>query len=73
MIARFLLFGGTSFYEPGGGWNDFLGAFDSADAAAMSAGHYFSERGFDPEHIKDTGAWWHVIDAETGVRIAEGP
>jgi hypothetical protein len=52
---RYLLFGGDIYY-PTGGWDDFAGDFDTADAATAEG----YRRKFD---------WFHVIDRETLNRV----
>lgn len=47
-MKRFLLFGGDCYY-PGGGWDDFVGAFDSAAEAHDHA-------------MKNPNDWWHIVD-----------
>lgn len=55
MDKPFLLFCGSTFY-PGGGWNDFVGAFASTEAAKT---HLIN-------HPDDyTHDWWHIVDAST--------
>jgi len=52
-MKRFLLFAGSTYY-PSGGWNDYLGDFDSTEAAKdflLSRSTSYSS--FD---------WWHILD-----------
>ena len=50
-MKRYLLFGGDCYY-PAGGWDDFMGAFDTFEEARQHAG----------DHPAD---WQHVVDTET--------
>lgn len=53
-MKRYLLFKGSAYY-PGGGWDDFAGAFDTIpEAKAMLKPRDYSEWG-----------WWHIVDTET--------
>ena len=54
---RFLLFAGPVYY-PGGGWNDFKGAFATEEEANDAAKNL---------HIHDR--WWHVVDSVTNTQI----
>ncbi len=56
MIHRYLLFGGYTHY-PEGGWYDLLASFEELTSATECA----ASRDED---------WWHVIDAESGERVA---
>lgn len=49
-MKRYLAFGGDQYY-PGGGWDDFVGDFDSKGEAIEAA--------------KKGNGWWHVIDRDT--------
>ncbi len=57
-MKRYLLFAGDTYY-PSGGWQDFIGSFDTKEGAdaqgriELSNGHN----------------WYHVIDAQTGERV----
>lgn len=56
-MKRYLLFGGNVYYA-GGGWNDYLGDFDTVDAAVASEkASPVTER---------PAEWWHVVDRESG-------
>lgn len=58
-LKRFLLFNGQCYY-PGGGWDDFIGSFDSLDEAKSVYGG--SGGTFD---------WFQVVDLETGTVVAK--
>ena len=49
----FLLFGGYTYYA-GGGWNDYLGSYFTADEAIIDG------QAFMPDRID----WFHVVDLE---------
>lgn len=51
-MKRFLLFAGPSYY-PEGGWNDFVGDFDTSLEAKIKANEFVS---------KDY--WAHIFDTE---------
>lgn len=61
---RFMLFAGYHYY-PSGGWQDFVGFFDTLDEARKAAANpetgYFATdyKVIDPE-------WIQIIDTETG-------
>ena len=50
---RFIAFAGDDYY-PQGGWNDFLGGFDSIQDAVEELARMQSVD------------WWHVVDVSTG-------
>lgn len=56
MDSQFLVFAGD-FYYPGGGWDDFIGVFDSIEAARKGV----------PD--KD---WHQIVDANTLQIVDEG-
>ncbi len=55
-MKRYLLFIGHDYY-PCGGWDDFVGDFDSAEQAKVSI---------------EYGDWWHIIDTADQSRVGEG-
>lgn len=58
-MKRFLLFSGDCYY-PGGGWEDFIAAFDTEEAAreyAVAASK------------KDRWDWWHIVDMTTQKQV----
>lgn len=57
-MSKFLLFAGYSYY-PAGGWGDFCGAFDSAEAARVG----FLSVKEKIERFADE-PWAHIVDAE---------
>lgn len=59
-MKRYLVFAGAVYY-PGGGWDDFICAFDGFDEAVKRA---TAER--DDEY-----AWSHVVDLTTGKKVFE--
>ena len=63
-LNRFILFGGDH-YDNGGGWDHFLGSFESKEAA-MKAGDEVTEQ--TPNRFKHQ--WAEVVDIEEGGVIA---
>jgi hypothetical protein len=61
---RYLLFAFDDHY-PRGGWNDFLGGFDTIEAAVAAP------KTKDPNYRY--GENWHVVDAQTGHVVAYDP
>jgi hypothetical protein len=59
-VNKFALFGGDNAYAAGG-WQDFLGSFDSIEKAKIRAADVDEHIGID---------WWHVVDLETGRYVA---
>ena len=53
MLKRYLLFQGETYY-PDGGWNDFIGSYDSIEEA---------ENVLINKDAKFT--WWHIVDSTT--------
>lgn len=53
-LKRYLLFAGWVYY-PGGGWEDFIGSFDTVEEAKAA--------------IEGSKDWAHIIDKETGEKI----
>ena len=58
-MKRFLLFTGWD-HEAGGGWNDFVGDFDTLEGAQMKAVEQFRT---------DWDDWAHVIDTTTMAEV----
>lgn len=57
LLKRYLVFTGPSYY-PGGGWDDYVGTFDTyAEALAAS-------RIPEPGHLSPPD-WAHIIDTHT--------
>lgn len=54
-MKRYLLFAGNYFY-PLGGWNDFVGDYDTIEEALQYA-------------VKE---WWHIVDSHTKSIIKMG-
>lgn len=61
-LKRFALFSGDVFY-PQGGWEDLAGTYDSVEEASAEG-----ERRIEPQN--SLAEWWHVIDLQTGERVA---
>lgn len=57
MMKRFLLFEFNDYY-PIGGWNDFVGSFDSIEEAKAST----------PKGAENV----QIVDAQSGVEVASG-
>ena len=62
-MKRFLAFAGSRYY-PSGGWEDFIGDFDTLEEASAFAAAF-------EEDITPYG-WWNVADSESRVIAAEG-
>ena len=60
-MKRYLLFGNSTPYY-GGGWNDFVGSFNTIDEAKGKAATL----------VKDYTGWYHIIDLEILERVAWG-
>jgi len=58
-MKRFILFGGSQFY-PKGGMFDYLGSFDSRDAAGVEGVLKYTADDID---------WYHVVDTESGMIV----
>jgi len=56
---RFLLFSGND--RPTGGWDDFVGNFESLKIAIIAAAH----------RRCDGDEWWHVVDVQTMEIVAD--
>lgn len=54
---KYLLFAGVAYY-PSGGWDDFVGAFDSIDEAKKAT---------PPVYV-----WAHIVDASTRAIVLYG-
>jgi len=61
MIKPFALFVGDCFY-PAGGWSDFVGFFETNDAAVAAA--------VEPAEDCVSGWWFNVADLRTGEIVA---
>lgn len=59
-MKRYLAFGNSCYY-PAGGWDDFIGDFDTITDA------------FDAckKKCNDQYEWWHVIDRDTKEEVEE--
>lgn len=57
-IKRYALFAGSSYY-PWGGWDDFKKSSDDLEELKIKVPIYRSD--YD---------WWHVIDLQTGKKVA---
>ncbi len=55
--ARYALFAGETYY-PGGGYHDFVGAFDTLEEA------------IDKGKSDSYADWWHIVDKQTDAKIA---
>jgi hypothetical protein len=53
-MKRYILFGGEDYY-PGGGWTDYVDAFETADEAHALGKARFKEY-----------QWFHIADTHTG-------
>lgn len=62
-MKRYALFVGD-FYEPIGGWQQFVDSYDTVDEAVKEA--------FKRDTKRAPKKWWHVIDLSTGKDMAEG-
>lgn len=58
-MKRYLLFAGSVYY-PDGGWDDFKDSFDTREQAIEECNQWKGRYG-----------WAHVIDAQTGEKLAE--
>ena len=58
-MKRYLLFAGSTYYAPGG-WNDYIGSYDSSTVAEQIV----LDANADNAHYSDYD-WWHVVDAIT--------
>lgn len=54
----YLLFEGDN-YSPGGGWNDFKGAFETLEAARNGVSRHID--------------WWQIVDGRDYTLVEEGP
>lgn len=57
-MKRYLLFGGPNLY-PGGGWEDFIGAYETLEHALVV------QRGRVDPNDDQTCDWMHIVDLET--------
>jgi hypothetical protein len=57
VLKRFLAFGGDNYY-PGGGWDDFIGDYDTIEQAEAAGKHC---------------DWHHVVDSEIGKNLQDIP
>jgi hypothetical protein len=55
-MKRYMLFAGDDYY-PAGGWDDFIGSFDSVEDAMAS-------------FPRDRYDWWHIVDATIGQEVS---
>lgn len=61
-MKRYALFVGETYY-PAGGWNDFVGFFDTLEEAKTMA--------VEPENDAVSGWWFNIVDLTTGVIVVE--
>ena len=63
-MKRFLVFAGD-YYYPSGGWEDFVGSFDTLEAAKADAARRTANEGI-------TGAigWAQVVDSVSGEMVS---
>lgn len=61
MFKRYLLFAGATYY-PSGGWDDFVGSFDTTEQAKDA----LLAKGFDYYD------WAHIVDATDGAVVWAG-
>lgn len=54
MLKKVLLFVGSAYY-PNGGWEDFVGSFDSIEAAKKRIMNHHQEESFEWAHIVSDG------------------
>lgn len=54
-MKRYALFEGSEYY-PAGGWDDFVGTYDTKEEA---------EKARSPLKY----GWWHVVDLQTGEKV----
>jgi hypothetical protein len=68
LSGRYALFGGETHYAAGG-WNDFKGAFPTAEIATEAGTSAMTpERRYGQDWSVE---WWHVVDLATGEIVAE--
>jgi autonomous glycyl radical cofactor GrcA len=58
-VKRYLVFAGAHYY-PGGGWNDFIGSYDSEDAAEDEARSVLAKNDY---------SWAQVVDSESETEV----
>lgn len=58
-MKRYLLFAGDDYY-PGGGWDDFMGSFDTIEECQAFGTD--TKRGFD---------WYQIVDTTTMLALEE--
>jgi len=62
-MSQYLLFAGMNYY-PGGGWNDFKGAFETIEEAVAEV----TQR--QEQNNTEGWDWYHVVDTTTGQEVA---
>lgn len=62
-MKRYLLFGGDRYY-PSGGWQDYIGQFDSVVEAMREA--------LREEHSRSKFDWYQVVDTTTAKIVEDG-
>lgn len=77
---RYLLFAGKSYYARGG-WQDFVGRYETIEAAEQAARDLQAANENERRRIDEDDdnyddppieiEWWHVIDIETGNYVAQ--
>lgn len=60
-LKRFILFR-CDYYYPSGGWNDFVGSFDTLEEANNIA----------LKNFKSNNEWFHIIDLNTLTEVRSG-
>lgn len=60
-MKRYLGFSGSTYY-PSGGWEDFIGSFDTPEAA---------KEAIYESHADWRYSWGHVVDQETGTVVLD--
>lgn len=58
-MKRYLLFHGSDYY-PGGGWDDFEGAYDTAEEARAKGNSLM-----EPTPGQSRWRWFHIVDTTT--------
>ena len=67
-MKAFYLFAGHE-YEAAGGFHNYMGAFDTLDAARAEALAMIAR---EPRWKYFVPDWWHIVDINSGNIVAEG-
>lgn len=60
----YILFGGDCYY-PNGGYNDYIGTFDTIERATVDALNRYGNGKGGTWHDR----WWHIVDVTRGVIV----